>query len=46
MASCEAELCPMWDGHTCPCETFGFDRNNLPTSGVYTAAVEVDPEER
>lgn len=23
---CDAELCPYWDGDTCPCETFGIER--------------------
>lgn len=36
MSDCAAELCPMWDGHGCPCETFGFDRDDLPTDGVFT----------
>lgn len=26
MARCEAEMCPYWDGHGCPCEEFGIDR--------------------
>lgn len=20
---CEQELCPFWDGHSCPCNVFG-----------------------
>lgn len=36
MAECDAELCPMWDGDTCRCETFGFDRDDLPTSGTFS----------
>ena len=23
---CDQEMCPMWDGDTCPCERFGLDR--------------------
>jgi hypothetical protein len=34
---CDQELCPMWDGCGCPCATFGLDRDDLPTSGVFTA---------
>jgi hypothetical protein len=30
------EECPMWDGDGCPCKTFELDRDNLPTSGVFT----------
>lgn len=26
----------MWDGEGCPCATFGLDRNDLPTSGVFS----------
>jgi len=37
---CEAEMCPMWDGDGCPCELFGFDPDNLPTSGIFTAVIE------
>lgn len=25
----------MWDGDTCPCETFGIDPDDLPTDGVF-----------
>lgn len=32
---CDQELCPVWDGDSCPCDTFGLDRDDLPTSGVY-----------
>lgn len=35
-ARCDQEMCPMWDGHGCPCATFGLDRDDLPTSGVFT----------
>lgn len=35
MARCDAELCPMWDGHSCPCATFGLDHDDLPTDGVF-----------
>ncbi|MGY4845482.1 hypothetical protein ACW9PK_12170 [Kocuria sp. MNB10] len=43
MARCNAELCPMWDGETCPCQTYGLDPDDLPTSGIYTTTV--PPEE-
>lgn len=36
---CDAELCPMWDGEGCPCETFGLDKDDLPTDGVFTTEV-------
>lgn len=26
----------MWDGHGCPCDRFGLDRDDLPTDGVFT----------
>ena len=35
-ADCRAEMCPMWDGDTCPCETFGLDPDDLPRGGVFT----------
>jgi len=41
VADCGQEMCPMWDGEGCPCAAFGFDRDNLPTDGVFT----IDPEE-
>lgn len=40
---CDAEMCPMWDGHGCPCDTFGLDRDDLPTDGVFATEV---PNER
>ena len=33
---CAAEDCPMWDGDGCPCSTYGLDRDDLPTDGVFT----------
>lgn len=33
----------MWDGDSCPCEAFGLDPDDLPTSGVFTALI--GPEE-
>lgn len=36
MSRCDQEMCPMWDGEGCPCAAFGIDRDDLPTSGVYT----------
>lgn len=33
---CRQELCPMWDGDTCPCETFGLDPDSPPRDGVFT----------
>lgn len=36
MRPCDAELCPMWDGETCPCATFRLDRDNLPADGVFS----------
>ena len=33
---CRAEMCPMWDGDTCPCETFELDPDDLPRGGVFT----------
>lgn len=26
----------MWDGDTCPCETFGLDPDNPPRNGTFT----------
>lgn len=31
----------MWDGDGCPCARFGLDRDDLPTSGRFTAELEV-----
>ena len=42
---CRQELCSMWDGDTCPCETFGFDPDNPPASGVFTTIVHTDQDE-
>ena len=36
MSNCDQEMCPMWDGDSCPCATFELDRDDLPTSGVFT----------
>lgn len=30
----------MWDGDGCPCARFGFDRDDLPTDGVFVAGSE------
>lgn len=45
---CDQEMCPMWDGHTCPCETFGLDRDDMPTHGVFIVDVpnEFDTDEQ
>ncbi|MBZ4497986.1 pilus assembly protein [Dermacoccus sp. Tok2021] len=40
--TCRAELCPMWDGDTCPCETFGIDPDNPPRSGIFTTTARED----
>lgn len=37
---CDAELCPMWDGHSCPCDTYGLDRDNLPHHGMFSIETE------
>jgi hypothetical protein len=26
----------MWDGHSCPCATFGLDPDDLPDEGTFT----------
>jgi hypothetical protein len=39
VSECDAEMCPMWDGEGCPCETFGLDKDDLPTDGVFTTEV-------
>lgn len=39
---CNAELCPMWDGDTCPCDTYGLDRDNLPRNGTFTRTTDED----
>lgn len=36
---CDQEMCPMWDGDSCPCDTFGLDRDDLPTDGVFTVTL-------
>ena len=41
---CDQEMCPMWDGSTCPCETFGLDRDDLPADGVFTVTQPTDQE--
>lgn len=38
-SGCDMELCPMWDGHTCCCSTFGLDKNELPTNGIFTVEI-------
>lgn len=40
---CDQELCPMWDVHGCPCDTFGLDRDDLPTSGTFTITTTEEP---
>lgn len=40
MSGCRAEECPMWDGDTCPCDTFGLDPDDLPRDGVFTTTIE------
>ncbi|OFJ51407.1 hypothetical protein BEL07_22815 [Mycolicibacterium grossiae] len=35
ISRCDAEMCPLWDGETCPCDTFGLDRANLPVNGTF-----------
>lgn len=37
---CRAEECPMWDGDTCPCDTFGLDPDDPPTRGVFTVTTD------
>lgn len=37
--TCNAELCPMWDGDSCPCSTFGLDPEDLPRDGTFTIEV-------
>lgn len=39
---CDQEMCPMWDGCGCPCERFGLDPDDLPTSGVFTITALAD----
>jgi hypothetical protein len=33
---CDMEMCPLWDGHGCPCDQFDLDRSDLPTDGTFT----------
>ena len=40
---CRAEMCPMWDGDTCPCETFELDPDDLPRDGVFTITTREEP---
>ncbi len=44
MGNCNMEECPMWDGDTCPCDTFGLDKDNPPTRGTFTVEVPADDE--
>jgi hypothetical protein len=30
----------MWHGDSCPCTTFGLDREDLPTDGAFTVTTE------
>lgn len=30
----------MWDGDTCPCDTFGLDPDEPPTRGVFTVTTD------
>jgi hypothetical protein len=46
MARCDQEMCPMWDGDTCPCDTFGFDRDNLPTDGAFSVDLDAEGDGR
>jgi hypothetical protein len=41
---CDQEMCPMWDGDGCPCDTFDLDRDDLPTSGVFTVEIPNETE--
>lgn len=43
--SCEAEMCPMWDGVGCPCEAIGLDKDDLPTDGIFTYSYDEDPDD-
>lgn len=43
MADYKAELCPMWDGHGCPCAMFGLDPHDLPTDGIFTIEITEEP---
>jgi hypothetical protein len=29
----------MWDGHSCPCDTYGLDRDDLPVGGIFTTTL-------
>ena len=33
----------MWDGDSCPCQTYGLDPDDLPTSEIYS--ITLPPEE-
>lgn len=35
----------MWGGDTCPCSTYGIDRDDLPADGVFTTVVPNNDEE-
>lgn len=45
MSRCDQEMCPMWDGDGCPCNTFDLDRDDLPRSGIFTIELPNDSEE-
>lgn len=38
--ACGQEMCPMWDGDSCPCDTFGLERSDLPAGGTFTIETE------
>ena len=40
MTACDQELCPNWDGHSCPCQLFGIGKFGDPasTAGMITQA--------
>jgi hypothetical protein len=42
---CDQEMCPMWDGDGCPCNTFDLDPDDLPTSGIFTIEFPNETEE-
>ena len=43
---CDQEMCPMWDGDTCPCERFGLDRDDLPSQAVIEAVEQAESRHR
>lgn len=43
MPDCGQELCPIWDGDTCPCEAYRLDKDDQPSDGIFTIETRAAP---